>query len=193
MQGAFKIRNDPRSMAIAAPVEGLYLIQNTGVLEPISAIDNLMVQKLWLYPGKAVDPVTGALTANGAAINLGKSGTPADLAAGKAYLASGALVLQVTPGRVYRWTKGAADTNMTGDVVLVASGLFTGPASGTVTLNGTPSTAVTCTVKLLRAAPDVIQPADVPLLFEVPLGQVLKLSQVLIQGTAGDGVFYSYT
>lgn len=41
--------------------------------------------------------------------------------------------------------------------------------------------------------PDQVAPTDLWIIYELPLGQKMALSQVIIQGKAGDGVFFSYT
>ena len=42
--------------------------------------------------------------------------------------------------------------------------------------------------------PDLLTPANINgMSYELPLGQKMLLSQIIITGTAGDGVFYSYT
>ncbi len=53
----------------------------------------------------------------------------------------------LTPGATYFWTKSAHDTSLTvGSTTLTSSGLFVAPASGSVTLNGTPGGTVTASV-----------------------------------------------
>lgn len=118
MQGAFKLKNEPKAMPWVTPVEGITLA--TGAIDQLTVDETLFFQKLWVYPGKAV--VAGVITANGADIRVGKSGTAAT-----------------------------------------------------------------------QYLPDVLAAGDLPLKIELPLGQKMKLSQILIKGTAGDGVFYSYT
>lgn len=122
MQGAFKIQNEPLAMKEAVPTEGIFTLTGTGDIEPLTADPTKYFQKLWIYPGKAVNGATGALTANVAAVRVGKSG-----AAATKYL------------------------------------------------------------------PDVLNPTDLPLKYEVPLGQKMRLAQVLVSGTVGDGVMFSYT
>jgi len=44
-----------------------------------------------------------------------------------------------------------------------------------------------------QITPDAIQPTDAALKIELPVGQKMALEDILVQGTAGDGIFYSYT
>ena len=41
--------------------------------------------------------------------------------------------------------------------------------------------------------PDLLTPTDGPIKYELPVGQVLRLEDIIVQGTAGDGVFISFT
>lgn len=41
--------------------------------------------------------------------------------------------------------------------------------------------------------PDILAPNDLPIVYEMPLGQKMALRNVLIKGTVGDGVFYQFT
>jgi hypothetical protein len=46
----------------------------------------------------------------------------------------------------------------------------------------------------VKVVTDVLNPGDLPLKIELPesTGEVMHLSDILISGTANDGVFYSY-
>lgn len=67
---------------------------------------------------------------------------------GATYNGSGAYTLAVTAGRVYQWEPGANDTNLVnGSITLTASGATTALGSSVV-LNGTPSAAITATVRV---------------------------------------------
>jgi hypothetical protein len=41
--------------------------------------------------------------------------------------------------------------------------------------------------------PDLLQPTDLPIQYSLPLGQKMAIEQVIIKGTATDGVFYQFT
>jgi len=67
---------------------------------------------------------------------------------GATYNGSGAYTLAVTAGRVYQWEPGANDTNLVnGTITLTASGATTALGSSVV-LHGTPSAAITATVRV---------------------------------------------
>lgn len=67
---------------------------------------------------------------------------------GATYDGSGHYTVNVTAGRVYRWEKGANDTNCTnGTVVLTSNGVTTALGS-TFTLNGSANQAVTATLSV---------------------------------------------
>lgn len=197
MQGAFNIRNEVKAMREVASAEGIYVIQNNGATEFLTSDPNLFFQKLWLYPGKAT--VDGVLTANGANIRLGKSGVT-DAVTVATIEAEGvrATVTTVDPHgfRVGQniTIAGATPANFNGtfQVTAVISSLkFEYRMTSAPGVNA--STAGAFTATGLKVLPDVLTPTDLPICYELPLGQKMALSQIIIQGFAGDGVFYQYT
>lgn len=192
-----KLHNNIGANHATSPPEGLYLIAQSNTVEAITADATLYFTKLWLYQAKAV--TAGVLTDNTATIRLGKSG-----AAGQVTLAS----LRVTAG-VALATKtahgflngqsivhaGATPSALNGNWVIyeatpdtykfrsnTTTAFTDGPASGTITATRT------------QYLPWTLVAGDTyGMVFEMPLGQRMRVSEIIIYGTATDGVFYSFT
>lgn len=124
MKGTTDISNNGDYAVPTQAIQDIYVLTNTGDVEPLSTSRNVYFQKLWLYPGKAI--ASNALTLNTNAIKIGKRGN---------------------------------------------------------NLAGNSTTVVT----------DTLNPTDLPLMIQLPLGQKMSLNDVLISGTAGDGVFFCFT
>lgn len=46
---------------------------------------------------------------------------------------------------------------------------------------------------LVQYLPDVLNTTDGPIAYELPLGQKMALAQIIVKGTAGDGVYFQFT
>jgi hypothetical protein len=109
-----------------------------------SAVTNTApARQVTLGGGKLVVLEDGSLSDEAATPPLGSSILPV----GSVYDGTGHYALAVVQDRMYLWDKGASDTSLVnGTQTLLASGLFI--AQGvSVTLNGTPSSLITATVR----------------------------------------------
>jgi hypothetical protein len=195
MQGAIKFHNRPQAMPEVFAQELLFTLANSNDIEQVVTDNNLYFQKLWIYPASAVG-ATGKLTANGAAVQVGKSGpafsfTPDALTfAGSVAqvrkaahgLAEGASI-KVTGATPGAYNKAVARIfNVTTDTFeYQLASQPTGPAT------------VLPTIARVQFCPDTLNPSDLPIKFELPLGQKMRLSQVIITGAAGDGVYLQWS
>lgn len=86
---------------------------------------------------------------------------------------------------------------LTDDATLFFQKLWIYPAkaavAGVLTANGADIRVGKSGGAATQYLPDLLTPSDLPISYELPLGQKMALSQVILKGTAGDGVFYSYT
>ena len=188
-----KFHNRLEAMAELFPVEGIYVLTGSNDIEAISTNENLYFQKLWIYPAKAV--ANGVLTANGAAVYVGKSGNHAAVTVTKVDFA-GAVATVTAPA--HNFSEGMS-VAIAGATPAAFNGTFQIYECTTNTFKyrlpaGQPSGPVTVlpTAARVQYLPDVLNPGDAPLKYEVPLGGKLRLMDVLVTGTAGDGVFYSF-
>jgi hypothetical protein len=194
MQGAIKFHNRPQAMPEVFAQELLFVLANSNDVEQVVTDNNIYFQKLWIYPGKGV--ATGKLTANGANIYVGKSGpalsfTPAQVT----FEGSVAIATQTAHGliegdsiKITGATPNAYNLNVA-RVFQVTANEFR------YQLAAQPSGPVTVlpTIARVQFCADLIAPADLPIKFELPLGQKMRLSQVIVTGTAGDGVYLQWT
>lgn len=178
------------------PTEGIFTLAGSNTVEQLTTDNNIYFQQLWLYPGKAVSGSTGKLTANTAAVFVGLSGpaisfTPDSLT----FDGSVALVTEAAHGL----TNGAS-IKVTGSTPSAYNGTFpirnVTPNSFEYQLASQPSGPATTLPTIARAqyCPQVIAQTDTtPFKIVLPLGQKMRLSQVILDGGAGDGVFYQFT
>jgi hypothetical protein len=197
-----EIANSGKYAVEKPPVHGFLVLADSNI-KFLPYLD-LFFQKLWIYPGVA----SGAnlLAANAGTVYVGLAGWQVNLAA--VTLAVSGLTVTVTAtghGLSVGTTRpmslsGATPTEFNGKWqmnVLDANTLsFTLPhppdktaVSGTITAEWQ---------TLLVVLPDWLPATDpatglpgMPLKYELPLGQKMRLSNVFVKGTAGDGVFYT--
>lgn len=192
--GAIAIRNDGKFSAPVNAKEGLYVIAQSSTIESISANRGVYFQKLWLYPYKSVSG--GVLTANAGNVSLGKSGAAAaqDLTS---LVGAGTLVTATLDNHGYEegmtvTIAGATDTvyNGTFPIKNVDRNTFQYVTASAVT-DGKQTASLT--VIRTRYLPDVLAPSDtLGMTYLLPEGMKMRLSDVIIYGTATDGVFFSY-
>lgn len=192
MQGSFKIRNEPKAMPEVYPGEGLYLLGSANI-EAITTDPTLFWQRLEIYPAKGV--TAGVLTANAADIYVGLSGVAISVTLTQLTF-SGPHAVATKAAHGFRDRQTVA---VSGATPALYNGLFqifsptpdtfsyrpltapTGPATGTITAASVPY------------LPDLLVPTATRLILTLPLGQKCPLTQVIVKGTATDGVFYRYT
>jgi len=196
MQGSFKIHNSKRAMPEVFSEELLFTLANTGDIEQVTTDNNIYFQKLWIYPAKGVTAATGVLTANAGSVYCGKSG-PAVSFTPDALTFDGSVAL------VAKATHGLAE----GDSIAVTAAtpstynravvrIFNvTPNAFSYQLASVPANPATLlpTIARVQYCPDVLAPGDLPIKFELPLGQKMRLSQVIVSGATGDGVFLQWS
>lgn len=196
MRGAISLGNDGKFAVNQPPVQGFAVLAQTNTLQALTAATDVYFQKLWIYPG--VTTTGNKVTANGGNVYVGKIGRKLNLATVTLAVAGETVTVTATSHgltigtRVLVRLSGATNNEYNGTwamAVVDANSLsFTlahpslDPVTGTITAEYT--TALTVT-------PDVLQPTDLPLKYELPLGQKMRLSDIVIQGAQNDGVFYS--
>jgi hypothetical protein len=192
--GAIAIRNDGKYAAPVNAKEGIYVIAQNNTIESLSANQGVYFQKLWLYPYKSVSG--GVLTANAGNVSLGKSGNAAAQNL-TSLVGVGTLVTATLDNHGYEegmsvTIAGSSDSayNGTFPIKNVDRNTFQYVAASAVT-NGKITASITA--QRTRYLPDVLQPSDtLGMSYILPDGMKLRLSDVIIYGTATDGVFYSY-
>ena len=197
-----KLHNRAQAMPEVFPGELLFTLTGTNDIEAVTTNLNLYFQKLWIYPGKAVSGSTGKLTANTAQIYFGKSGTvaPVTLTQLEANIAGG--ILQNTVARAYAANHGFAEgatVTIAGATPAIYNGTF--PIKNVTAstfeyqLASAPTGPATVmpTATRVQYCPDALQPTDLPTLYELPLGQKMQLSQIIVTGTTGDGLYLQWT
>lgn len=196
MASTLKFHNRPQAMPEFFSQELLFTLANSGDIEPVTTDPNLFFQKLWIYPAKGVTAATGVLTANGAAVYCGKTG-------GAVSFTPDALTFDGSVALVAKTAHGLAE----GDSITVTGATpATYNAAVARIFNVTPNAfqyqlisaptgpaTVLPTIARVQYCPDALQPADLPIKFELPLGQKMRLSQVIVSGNAGDGVFLQWS
>jgi hypothetical protein len=192
--GAIAHRNDGKFAAPMKAKEGIYVIAANNTIESICSDPSLHWQKLWLYPYKSVSG--GVLTVNGATVSLGKGGTDAaqtltDLR-GAGTLATATLAGHNFEEGMTVTIASAGEAGYNGDFriknvtrdtfdYVVATAITDSNPSGTITAQRT------------RYLPDALLVTDtLGMIYQLPDGMKMRLSDVIIYGTAGDGVFYSF-
>ena len=197
MNGAKEIANSGRYAVINPPVQGFAVLAQANTLTALTAATDVYFQKLWIYPG--VSAAGNKVTANAADIYAGKKGyqllrPTVTLACARQVVTVTATGHGLTVGTVAPVViAGATPAEYNGSwlaTVVDANTL-------TYTLPNEPQDyAVTGTITAeyqvaLNVTPDVLGTDDGPLKYELPMGQKMRLSDVIIQGAINDGVFYS--
>ena len=197
MNGVKEIANSGKYAVINPPVQGFVVLTASDTLTPLTAALDVYFQKLWIYPG--VTAAKNKVATNAATVYVGKKGTrvllPAvTLACARQVVTVTAASHGLTPGAVApiviagatpaeyngAWTATVVDANT------LSYTLAHEP--GDMAITGT----ITCEYQLaLNVTPDALAPADLPMKYELPLGQKMRLNDIVIQGAQGDGVFYS--
>lgn len=182
-------------MKTFSPTEFLYVVQVTAAIESI-ANDNTVYseffQKMFIYP--ASDQDTGRLIANANPIYVGKSGAGVE-GAPTSLTAKGSIarVDKVAHGIQEGWP-----VALFGCVPAAYNGLFRAinvlPNSFEFQLNADPGGPATNPGIYARIAftPDKLDVGDLPIKYELPLGLKMRVSDVIVSGTAGDGVFIQF-
>lgn len=192
--GAIAIRNDGKFAAPVNAKEGIYVIAQNNTIESISANPGVYFQKLWLYPMKSVSG--GVLTANAGNISLGKSGNAAAQNL-TSLVGVGTLVTATLDNHGYEegmsvTIADATDTNYNGTYPIKNVDRNTFQYVVPVAVVDGKQTA-SLTVRRTRYLPDVLAPTDtLGMAYILPDGMKLRLSDIIIYGSATDGVFYSY-
>lgn len=189
MQGSIAIRNEVRAMAEQPALEFICTLLLNNTAQAVTADQTLYFQTAYVYPAKGVN-ADGTIIANAAAISVGKSGL------------NTAKVLDslVNFGSIARATKAGHGfrpgwfLNHTGATPAGYNGL---KAIFNVTANtydfqldadpGGPA-SVLATAQRVAFLPDVLQPTDLPVRYQLPLGLKMRLADLIVYGTATDGV-----
>lgn len=196
MQGSMAIRNEPKAMLIYSPTEFLYVVQADDTVESVASDSTLFsayFQKMFIYPAK--DKVTGILTPNANPIYVGKSG-PGIL---------GTLTSLTAKGSVAHAEKVAHGIQQGWPVSIVGpppgkyNGVFRAinvtPNTFDFQLKQDPGGPAAGPVAYARDAyvPDKLEATDtLPIKYELPLGYKQRVSDVVVNGKAGDGVFIQF-
>ena len=206
--GAIQIANDGRCCKVTSRRQGLVTLAATNVPQFLTTDKSIYFQKLWLYPASAL--AGGLLTVNAQQIFVGDNG--------QKYAAGTVTTLAVEPllanaNDAQPLTAVATATAhgfASGDTVTII-GAFDGAFNGTwavtkidanhfsyslnsvpVNANGTGAATTYAGWQNVTslAAPDLLNPTDLPLKYELPLGQSQPLASILMLGTSGDGLYY---
>lgn len=193
MNGSVKIRNDADAMNQVPVIEFIYLIAQTATAEAVTTDKNLFWQKVELYPAKAVS-ASGLLTANAQPILFGQSGIGASVTLDSLIVKAGIATGKLSTGHGFVNGQsvvlaGATPAGLNGLKTLrnVSANNFDfltdgtiadGPATGTITAVRQPYT------------PDARLAADTnnPVPYAKPLGEKARASDIIVRGTATDGV-----
>jgi hypothetical protein len=193
-QGAIAVRNDGKYAAPVKAKEGIYVIAANNTIEAICADHALHWQKLWLYPFKSASG--GVLTVNGATVSLGKGGTEAAQTLTE-LRGAGTLVTATLAGHNYEegmtvTIASASESGYNGDFRIknVTRNTFDYVVAAAIT-DSNPTGTITA--RRTRYLPDQLLVTDtLGMIYQLPDGMKGRLSDVIIYGTAGDGVFYSF-
>lgn len=188
--GSTQFKNRAEAMDAFAAVEGLYVLGTTGI-ESIAT----MIPSGAAYNGSGTYTVTVVKgqnylwtpAANDKSISNGAThGNVID--AGMIVAAETTLVLNGTPS-----------ASVTATLVLKAfwQKLWLYPAkalaAGVLTANSAVVNVGKSGSLAPQCVPDPLNPTDLPMIYQLPLGQKMALEQVILKGSVGDGVFYSFT
>ena len=203
-KSAVAIANDSKFAVQVKRIEGFFVLPDTNV-NPLTTDPTVYFQKLWIYPGASA--TAGVINANVGSVRVGNTAVQ---------LASKTVTLQLTPSSTDKQTLLVTATCAThgfntGDKVRI-SGASDGAYnyefaitkvdanSFTFMLTDLPATnAPSGTIKAdgLQAVPaasavlaDTLLNNDLPLKYELALGQKQQLSSILLKGAQNDGVFY---
>lgn len=201
MSVAKSIKNDPNAMSPFAASEGIYVIHGAG----IEQVGNVLAAAL-AYDG------AGNLSPSGLVAGVSYIWTPGandlTLINGTNFEKDGILNVPVTLTVAGQFVKGALPVTLTGtpsatvtatliraDAYFQKLWLYAGKAAvaGILTANGAAINLGKSGMAATQYLPDVLNPGDSPLGYELPVGQKMHLGQILIKGTAGDGVYYQFT
>lgn len=208
-KGANNIANDGRYAVQTKRIEGFAILRvdpNTGETLAVLTLDtSIYFQKLWIYPGASA--TSGIINANAAVVYVGNTAVQ---------IASKVVTLEVKAHATDRQTllvtayctghgfatgdvvrlSGASDnaynnefqlTRVDADnfTFMLSDVPLTTEPTGTITAKGLQAFPAASLV-----TPDALAPTDLPLKYELPLGQRQQLASIMIRGTASDGVFY---
>lgn len=206
MSHAKAFKNDPKVMDPVVPTEGFYVIGRTGSTEQIASLVSGLTYFNGLPPTVTVN---GLIVGNAYYWSPGANDTnviygPAAIEPNGVYVpaptltAAGEFIAQETSVTL----TGTANTAVTCELIparvfcqkilLYGGKMVGGPpvwtangANAQVGRGGLGSPIV----------PDTLYAAGfgTPIGYDLPAGQKMDLGQIVIQGTAGDGVFYSFT
>lgn len=197
--GAVAIRNDGTFASPVRAKEGLYVIAQSNTIESICSDDGgVFFQKLWLYPYNAV--ASGVLTPNSANIALGKSTASPPAAEVTKLIARATIVTATVTAHAL---EAGMMVNISGATDVAYNGNFrirnVTPNSFEYLAASAPTDQVQDGGGLIYAQrvqflPDILTPTDINgMSYALPEGQKMRLTDVIIYGTAGDGVFYCFT
>lgn len=192
MQGSIAIRNEPKAMMEAPPIEFLFMCEEDDTPERVTNDFTLYFQKAFIYPASAVGTgaTLGVLTPNINPILVGKSSLDG----------TGSLTSLVAKGSIAIATK-ANHGFRAGMSVLLTGSVPSEYDKLRPVFNvtqhtfqyqldadpGGPATTLP-TVARMRFLPDLLTPTDLPIVYELPLGLKMKLSDIIARGKANDGL-----
>jgi len=205
MQAATQIANDSKAAVQTQRVEGFLRLAATTVTA-LTADGTVYFQKLWIYPGATAS--AGVINANAAVVHVGNTanqiarvsltslGVTANTTDAPSTLVTAVAAGHgFVSGNVVR-ISGCTDGSYNGEhtVTVVDANTFTYQLADPPALlaaGGTPVAAGLQPVATASAVlPDALQPTDLPLKYELPLGQKQALSSILVKGAINDGVFW---
>lgn len=184
-------------MTAYAPTEFLYVVQADDTVEPVATTGSLYsayFQKMFIYPAKDQD--TGILTPNTNPIYVGKSGPQINAVAPTSLTAKGSVahLEKVAHGIQPGWP-----VIIVSAVPAAFNGIFRAinvlPNSFEYQMSADPGGPATTLGAYAHVAfvPDKLEATDnLPIKYELPLGYKQRVSDVIVNGKAGDGVFIQF-
>lgn len=187
MQGSIALRNEVRAMPEAPPMEFIYVLVGTGTVEAVTTDLTLYFQKAFIYPAKAV--VGGVLTLNAQPILVGKSGVVAAITP-DSVIVKGSIATVTKAAHLLRPGMSVTGAGFTPAGFNVMKPIFNVTANTfDVQLAADPGpVTVMGTFTRTQFLPDALATADLPIKYEVPLGLKMRVADLIVRGTATDGV-----
>ena len=175
MNGAKQIANDGRFAVQTKRIEGFFTLPNTNVNAQKIYVGNTAQQIAAVTVTLAIkasstDNAQLLVTAN--ALNHGyNTGDQVRISGASDGAYNATFTVTKVDANNFTFMLTSAPLSLAPTGTIVAAGLQTVPAANNV-------------------LPDVLNPTDLPLKYELPLGQKQQLASVLLAGATNDGVFY---
>ena len=198
MQGAIQIANDMRAAVQTRRLEGQLTLTQANTATGLTSDPTIYFQKLWVYPSSGTGYGTGGLqlAPNAAAVHVGNTST---LIASVSLTGLGIAGNTGDAPSLLVTATCLVNPFTTGDLVRI-SGASDGAYNGTFQVTTVNSTTFTYMLAdppaslapsgTLVAAGVTAAATDLPLKYELPLGQKQLLASVQVAGAINDGVYW---